>query len=187
MKSILQNITGFEFATKKKSLTTADGTPLIYPIEGLVFRPKGVVSHDKGYLTEIYRNDWGITDLPLVQINSTTTFPGQVRAWGVHRSITDRLFALTGSLCIVVYDGRKSSKTFGCVNEFFIGGKSQGLVLIPPGLWHGWKNIGLDEATIISMPSNLYDYEDPDRWELPWDSEQAQQVIPYQWPVTQNS
>jgi len=187
LKSELENTLGFEFAIKKKSLTTANGKPLIPLIEGLIFRPTGPVSHDKGYLTEIYRSDWGVTDFPLVQINSTTTFPGQVRAWGIHQYITDRLFALTGSLCVAVYDGRKSSKTFGCVNEFFIGGKSQGLILIPPGLWHGWKNIGIDEATIISMPSNLYDYDDPDRWELPWDSERAQQVIPYQWPTGKDS
>ena len=178
----LENIEGFNFATKKKSLTTADGSPLLSPIEGLIYRPIGVVSHDKGYLTEIYRTDWGVSDLPLAQINSTTTYPGQVRAWGIHQYITDRLFALSGSLCIVVFDGRKYSKTFGCVNEFFLGKNSQGLIMIPPGLWHGWKNIGTDEATIISMPSNLYNYDDPDRWELPWDSKNALQAIPYQWP-----
>lgn len=83
---------------------------------------------------------------------------------------------------MVVFDGRNHSKTFGCVNEFFIGAHSPGLVLIPPRLWHGWKNISPDEATIISMPSDLYNYDQPDRWELPWDSVQAQQTIPYQWP-----
>jgi dTDP-4-dehydrorhamnose 3,5-epimerase len=181
-KLVLENINGFAFSTQKKSLTTADGTPLLSPIDGLIYRPMRTVSHDKGYLTEIYRTDWGMTDLPLAQINSTTTFPGQVRAWGIHQHITDRLFALTGSLCVVVFDGRTHSKTFGCINEFFIGARSQGLVLIPPGLWHGWKNIGTDEATIISMPSDLYNYDVPDRWELPWDSVQAQQTIPYQWP-----
>jgi hypothetical protein len=57
IKSALENIAGFEYAIKKKSLTTANGTPLISPIEGLVFQSTGPVSHDKGYLTEIYRNN----------------------------------------------------------------------------------------------------------------------------------
>jgi hypothetical protein len=26
---------------------------------------------------------------------------------------------------------------------------------------HGWQNIGDDEATIVSMPSRLYDYDAP--------------------------
>jgi hypothetical protein len=59
---------------------------------------------------------------------------------------------------------------------------NHGLVVIPPGVYHGWKNIGADEATIIGMPSILYDYEAPDRWELMWDSPAAQKLIPYRWP-----
>lgn len=63
-----------------------------------------------------------------------------------------------------------------------LGERNQGLVVIPPGVYHGWKNIGLDEATIVSMPSQLYDHTGPDRWELPWDSATARKIIPYQWP-----
>jgi dTDP-4-dehydrorhamnose 3,5-epimerase len=117
-----------------------------------------------------------------VQVTQTVTFPGRIRAWGIHRNTVDRLFAATGSLCIVCYDGRRSSPTFGSINELFLGGRNQGLVVIPPGVYHGWKNIGVDEATIISMPSVNYDYDHPDRWELMWDSADAQRLIPYQWP-----
>jgi len=31
--------------------------------------------------------------------------------------------------------------------------RNQGLIVIPPGLSR-WKNIGADEATIVSMPSD---------------------------------
>jgi hypothetical protein len=31
------------------------------------------------------------------------------------------------------------------------------------------------------MPSQLYDHNGPDRWELPWDSEDARKIIPYRW------
>jgi dTDP-4-dehydrorhamnose 3,5-epimerase len=123
----------------------------------------------------------GLTDAPVVQVNLTTTFPGRIRAWGLHRFTVDRLFAATGSLCVVCYDGRRASPTFGCVNEFMLGERNQGLVLIPPGVYHGWKNIGADEATIVSMPSELYNHDGPDRWELPWDSDAAGRMIPYQW------
>jgi dTDP-4-dehydrorhamnose 3,5-epimerase len=63
-----------------------------------------------------------------------------------------------------------------------LGERNQGLVVIPPGVYHGWKNIGDDEASIISMPSQLYQYEEPDRWELPWDSAAARETIAYRWP-----
>lgn len=178
----LEHVDGFSAAKKLQSMTDGDGTVRTRPIDGVLFRPTRPVSHDKGYLTEVFRTDWGIADFPVVQINATTTFPGHVRAWGIHRNTTDRLFAAAGSFCIAVFDGRKNSPTFGCANQFFLGGNNQGLVVIPPGLWHGWKNIGPDEATIISMPSQHYTHSNPDRWELPWDSEDAKRIISYRWP-----
>ena len=82
------------------------------------------------------------------------------------------------------YDGRRDSPTFGTINEFTLGQRNQGLVVIPPGIWHGWKNVGNDEGAIISMPSQLYDHNGPDRWSLPWDSPAALEKIPYRWSET---
>src|SRR4029078_12307800 len=122
------------------------------------------------------------TDATVVQGTLTLTFSGRVRAWGIHRFTIDHFFAATGSLLIVCYDGRRCAPTFGCINEFMLGERNQGLVGIPPGVYHGWQNIGNCEATIVSMPSRLYDYDTPDRWELPGDSAEAQATIPYTWP-----
>jgi dTDP-4-dehydrorhamnose 3,5-epimerase len=178
----LEDVEGFSAASPRASLTTAAGALRLDLIEGVRFRLLRPVSHHYGHLTEAFRADWGLTEEPLVQVNVTVTFPGRIRAWGIHRFTTDRLFAASGSLCILCYDGRRDSPTFGAVNEFMLGVRNHGIVVIPPGVFHGWKNIGADEATIISMPSRLYDHEGPDRWELPWDSEEARKVIPYRWP-----
>jgi dTDP-4-dehydrorhamnose 3,5-epimerase len=177
----LDNIEGFAVASPRHSLTSADGSLRLDLIDGVQYKLTRPVSHQDGHLTEAFRADWRITDAPIVQVNVTVTFPGKIRAWGIHRSTVDRLFAATGSLCIVCYDGRRESPTFGRVNEFMLGGRNQGLVVIPPGVFHGWKNIGQDEATIVSMPSQLYDYDGPDRWELKWDSDAARSLIPYLW------
>ena len=178
----LDSIEGFTSASPLTSLTNAQGVPRVDPIDGVRYRLARPVSHHHGHLTEAFRMDWRVTDAPVVQVNVTVTFPGRTRGWGIHRFTIDRLFAATGSLCIVCYDGRHDSPTFGCVNEFMLGERNQGLVVIPPGVYHGWKNIGADEAAIISMPSRLYDYDAPDRWEFPWDSMEAQATIPYRWP-----
>ncbi len=178
----LDEVEGFTSASAMKSLVTTDGTLRLDPIDGVQYRLTRPVSHQHGHLTEIFRTDWGVTDVPLVQVNLTTTFPGRIRGWGIHRSTTDRLFAATGSLCIVCYDARQASPTFGSVNEFMLGERNQGLVVIPPGIYHGWKNVGADEAMIVSMPSRLYDHSEPDRWELFWDSDEARRIIPYKWP-----
>jgi dTDP-4-dehydrorhamnose 3,5-epimerase len=179
----LDSVDGFASASPRTSLTNAQGVLRLDPIDGVAYRLTRPVSHHHGHLTEVFRLDWGLPDVPIVQVNFTVTFPGRIRAWGIHRFTVDRLFAATGSLCIVCYDGRRGSATFGCINEFILGERNQGLIVIPPGVYHGWKNIGDDEAAIVSMPSELYQYEAPDRWELPWDSAAARQTIPsYQWP-----
>jgi dTDP-4-dehydrorhamnose 3,5-epimerase len=178
----LDQVEGFSSASRRRSLTTADGALRLDPIEGVRYRLARPVSHYHGHLTEAFRTDWGLTDAPIVQVTLTLTFPGRIRAWGIHRFTIDRLFAATGSLLIVCYDGRCGSRTFRCINEFMLGERNQGLVVIPPGVYHGWQNIGDAEATIVSMPSQLYNYDAPDRWELLWDSAEAQAIIPYQWP-----
>lgn len=177
----LEDVEGFTSATARTSHTTSGGALRLTPIDGVQYRLTRPVSHHHGHLTEVFRTDWGIADFPVVQVNLTLTFPGRIRAWGIHRFTIDRLFAATGSLCIVCYDGRRESPTFRHLNEFMLGGRNQGLVVIPPGVFHGWKNIGDDEATIVSMPSRLYDHDGPDRWEMMWDSAAARQVIPYEW------
>jgi len=177
----LDDVEGFASAKALRSHTTADGALRIDLIDGVRYRLARPVSHQNGHLIEVFRADWGLTEAPIVQVNASITFPGRIRAWGIHRSTVDRLFAASGSLQIVCYDGRRGSPTFGRVNEFLLGMRNQGLVVIPPGVYHGWKNVGADEATIISMPSRLYDHDGPDRFEMPWDSAEARALIPHQW------
>jgi dTDP-4-dehydrorhamnose 3,5-epimerase len=178
----LETVEGFSSAEAKQSLTSSEGGLRVDRIEGVQYRLARPVSHHDGHLTEAFRLDWEIGEFPVVQVNLTVTFPGRIRAWGIHQHTVDRLFAATGSLCIVCYDGRRDSTTFGSVNEFMLGERNQGLVVIPPGVFHGWKNIGNDEAAILSMPSRLYDHNAPDRWELRWDTDEARKTIPYTWP-----
>ena len=53
--------------------------------------------------------------------------------------------------------------------------------MIPPNLYHGWKNIGNTEAVIINMPTAVYDYESPDAKDIPYDSDQAETFVPWRW------
>jgi dTDP-4-dehydrorhamnose 3,5-epimerase len=99
----------------------------------------------------------------------------------LHPAGTDRLFVVSGLLKLVVFDGRKASPSYGRVNEFVVSEKNPALLVIPPNLYHGWKNIGTSEAVIINMPDRMYDYEQPDALDLPWDSEAAMRLIPYRW------
>lgn len=177
----LEQVAGFSVALPRQSHTTSNGQLRVEPIEGISYRLTRPVSHTHGHLTEVFREDWSLTNQPVVQVNFTTTFPGRVRAWGLHAATIDRLFVAMGSIRIVCFDGRQESSTFGRINEFYFGERNPGLLVIPVGVYHGWKNVGDTEAAIISMPSCLYDHDGPDRFELPWDAPTTRELIDYEW------
>ena len=174
-------IAGAEILRNKHSAVDARGALRLEPIEGLRFRAIRPVPHEDGHLMEIARATWPEIDQPVVQVHMTTTLPGRVRAWGLHQRSTDRLFVAAGLVKIACFDGRRDSPTFGRVNEFTLSDRNPGLLVIPPDLYHGWKNIGTSESIVVNMPSRLYDYESPDALDLPWDSEAARALIPYAW------
>ncbi len=181
MTSSIPKVLGGVELVAKQSAVTAEGKLRLVPIEGVEFRPTRPVPHEDGHVTEVARAGWEMLGGPLVQVHITTTFPGRVRAWGLHQLGTDRLFVVTGLLKIVVFDGRDGSSTFGQINEFLVSEKNPGLLVIAPNLYHGWKNMGTTEAIIINMPDRVYNYAAPDALDLPWDSEAAQRIVPYKW------
>jgi dTDP-4-dehydrorhamnose 3,5-epimerase len=174
-------IIGYDALVGKRSAVDAAGSLRQDPIDGLRFRPTRPVPHEDGTVAEVARTSWPEVDVPVVQVHITTTLPGRTRAWGLHERSTDRLFVVSGLVSIVVFDGRADSPTYGCLNEFRGSERNPGLLVIPPNLYHGWKNIGTDEAYIINMPSELYDHASPDALDLPYDGPDAERIVPFRW------
>ena len=175
------NVIGGTELIAKLSAVNEMGEIKCKSIEGVQLRPTRPVPHEDGHVTEVARASWEILSAPVVQVHITTTFPGRVRAWGLHQFSTDRLFVVAGLVKIVIFDGRRDSSTYGKLNEFTLSEKNPGLVVIPPNLYHGWKNIGPSDAIIINMPDRMYQYDAPDALDLPWDSADARRIIPYSW------
>lgn len=174
-------VVGYDVLVQKHSAVDAEGALRQDPIAGVRFRPVRPVPHEDGSVAEVAREKWPEIDEPIVQVHVTTTLPGRIRAWGLHQASTDRLFVVRGLVSIVVYDGREHSPTRGVLNEFRVSERNPGLVVIPPNLYHGWKNFGVDEAFIINMPSAQYEHDGPDALDLPYESAQAETVVPFRW------
>jgi dTDP-4-dehydrorhamnose 3,5-epimerase len=174
-------IEGLELLVGKTSAVDARGRLRQQFIDGVKFRPTRPVPHEDGTVAEIARVDWEEVDQPVVHTHVTTTYAGRVRAWGLHRASTDRLFVVKGLVSIVVYDGRVGSPTRGWLNEFKVSERNPGLLVIPPDLYHGWKVIGTEEAFIVNMPSSAYNHARPDALDLPYDSPHAESIVPWRW------
>jgi dTDP-4-dehydrorhamnose 3,5-epimerase len=163
--------------TRDKQSVTADWTVLRDPIEGVALREVRNVVKDNGWVTELYRRDWGLDDLAVDQAFQVALHPGGVSAWHCHRSTTDRLFVTRGDVKLVLYDDRDGSPTHGRLDVFRLGERRPGLVLVPPDVWHGVQNVGTETATIVNLVDRAYDYDDPDHWRVPADHPD----IPHTW------
>jgi dTDP-4-dehydrorhamnose 3,5-epimerase len=175
------DVVGLGELRPKASAVDSSGAFLQTPIDGLRFRPTRPVAHEDGVVTEVARSLWDEVDQPIVHVHVTTTLPGRIRAWGLHQALTDRLFVVRGLVSIVVYDGRRESPTLGTVNEFRVSERIPGLLVIPPNLYHGWCNLGTDEAFILNLPTELYNHDSPDALDLPYDSPRAEEIVPFRW------
>lgn len=145
-------------------------------IAGVTIKEVAHVPTRNGHVTELLRTEWLADTNPVVgQVFQRLIEPGAVSAWHAHALTTDRLFCVLGRLQVVLFDGRTDSPTVGQVSEHLIGTLRPTLIVVPPGVWHGVMNVGLDIAILINMVDVAYDYADPDSWRVPPDSA----CIPY--------
>ena len=144
-------------------------------LEGVrTFEVKNIVTAN-GFTTEIFRPDWGVAQLPIQHVIHVSLHPGVVSAWHQHRIQTDHVFVVSGTLRVVLYDDREDSSTRGGVNVFNVSNVRPTLLVVPPGVWHGVKNLGVGMVNFVNYFDRPYNYEDPDEWRLPQDTPE----IPY--------
>ncbi len=145
-------------------------------IDGVRTKPLKVHADERGRLMEMLRNDDEFF-LKFGQVYLTTAYPGVVKAWHYHRLQTDHFVVVRGMMKVVLYDARDDSPTRGLVNEFFLGDFNPVLLQIPAGVYHGFKCISEHEALVINIPTETYNYSDPDEFRVaPHTGE-----IPYDW------
>jgi len=145
-------------------------------IDGVKVKKLKAIPDERGRVMEILRADDEVFR-KFGQAYVTTAYPGAVKAWHSHKVQTDYLACVSGMMKLVLYDGRKDSPTRGEINEFFVGVHSPQLVVIPPGVMHGFKTISETEAMIVNFPTEPYDPAAPDEYRL----EAHSKDIPYDW------
>lgn len=145
-------------------------------IEGVITKKLRVIPDERGRLMEILREDDDLF-VKFGQVYVSTTYPGVVKAWHMHEKQTDNVACVRGTIKLALYDPRKKSSTFKEINQFYLGIHNPMLVQIPSGIYHGWMCVSEEEAIIVNIPTEVYDYETPDEQRLdPHDND-----IPYEW------
>ena len=145
-------------------------------IEGVVVKKLKPIADDRGLLMEILRNDEPVFD-QFGQCYVTVVHPGIVKGWHYHKKQFDHFCCLKGTARVVLYDSRETSKSYREVNEFLLSLESPLLVKIPPYVFHGFTAAGQEDAMILNLPTEVYQYSEPDEFrESPFSGK-----IPFDW------
>ena len=145
-------------------------------IDGVNVKPLKVIPDERGYLMEMLRCDDPFYQ-KFGQVYLTMAYPGVVKGWHYHKLQTDHFVCVDGMIKVVLYDSREDSPTHGKVNEFFLGDQNPTLITIPPLVLHGMKGIGPKGGKLINIPTEPYNYTEPDEFRVdPHDND-----IPYDW------
>ena len=145
-------------------------------IEGVKTKKLRVIPDQRGRLMEILRADDDLFER-FGQVYMTTTYPGVVKAWHLHKKQKDNVVCVEGTIKLAVYDPRENSPTYGEVNEFYLGTHNPLHVQIPEGVYHGWMCVSQEEAIVVNVPTEVYNREDPDEFRL----DPHENDIPYDW------
>ncbi|HUB32411.1 MAG TPA: dTDP-4-dehydrorhamnose 3,5-epimerase family protein [Bryobacteraceae bacterium] len=139
-------------------------------IAGVRVLPFPVYPDDRGYFLEVQRMGRGLAaDFPAetTQISAALNFPGTVKAFHYHLQQTDLWTPVKGMMQVALADLRLGSPTFGKRNTLYVGPLRSWQLLIPPGVAHGYKVIGMEEALLVYLTDRFYNPRDEGR--LPFD------------------
>ncbi len=145
-------------------------------VHGVKVKELKVIPDERGRLMEILRADDELFE-KFGQVYLTTTLPGVVKAWHLHKIQTDNICCVLGTIKLAVFDDREGSPSRGKVDEFYLGRDNPLLVQVPPGVYHGWKCVSVEEALIVNTVTEPYNYAQPDEYRL----DAHDNHVPYDW------
>jgi dTDP-4-dehydrorhamnose 3,5-epimerase len=149
--------------TLGKIITKPDSADLI---DGVRIEPLQVYPDDRGFFTELARLGIGIAsgmlpdDNRKIQVSFTLTYPGTIKAIYYHSEQTDLWAPVSGMVQVFLYDLRRHSKTFGLINTLYVGRFRPWEILIPPGVGHGYKALGVEPIQLLYFTDRHYNPAD---------------------------
>jgi dTDP-4-dehydrorhamnose 3,5-epimerase len=111
------------------------------------------------------------------EIYFSTAWPGTIKAWHIHKSMTVNNAVVSGLAKLVMYDLREDSPTHRELQEVFFGEDNYCLVQIPPGIANGYKAYGNKPAILANCATEPHHPDEIERID-PFTSD-----IPYDWSL----
>src|SRR5262245_7034932 len=126
-------------------------------IQGVIVKKLSKWDDDRGWLTELFRNDDLEDEFHPAMAYISCTMPGVTRGPHEHIDQAD-LFCFIGpsNFKLRMWDNRENSETYRCMTTLIVGTDNPVSVLVPKGVVHAYQNIGDVEGIVINCPNRLY-------------------------------
>jgi dTDP-4-dehydrorhamnose 3,5-epimerase len=111
---------------------------------------------DRGWLAEIFRDDERPGGIEPAMSYVSLTRAGVGRGPHAHRDQTDLFAFVDGRFRLYLWDARDGSATRGTRQVMEFGRDRPATVVVPPGVVHGYRNVGDSDALIVNCPDRLY-------------------------------
>ena len=126
-------------------------------IDDVVIYPLRIFHDERGWLSELFRNDEIAQEFHPEMAYISFTNPGVQRGPHEHVDQAD-LFCFIGpsTFNIRLWDNRRDSKTYNRMMSLDVGIDNPTAVIVPKGVVHGYKNIGEVDGMVVNCPNRLY-------------------------------
>lgn len=145
-------------------------------IEGVKIIPLKQILDERGKIMHMLRCD-AEHFISFGEIYFSCIYPGVIKGWHLHTKMTLNYTVPFGNIKFVLYDDRSESKSRGEVQEIFMGPDNYCLVVVPSGIWNGFKGIGNTMAIVANCSSIPHDATEIDR------KDPFTKDIPYNWDL----
>ena len=139
-------------------------------INNVIIKKLEKYNDERGWLAEIYRNDELNYQPKMGYVSATKN--GVIRGPHEHKFQSDCfVFVGPGTFELHLWDNRENSSTKGEYVKIEVGKDNPTVVIVPPGVVHGYKCVSEEDAYSINLPDKLYKGEekkeeiDEIRWE----------------------
>ena len=126
-------------------------------INGVVVRNLTKYLDERGWLCELFRQDELHPEVHPKMAYVSLTHAGITRGPHEHRKQTDIFcFIGPGNFKVVLWDNRPESNTYWTRQIIYAGQDSHKMIIVPPGVVHGYKSIGPGPGLVFNALNQLY-------------------------------
>lgn len=106
------------------------------------FQKINIIKNNKGNLYKILNNKKKLDNIN--EIYCSTIKPKKIKAWRLHKKITNKFVLLRGKVILIAHKNNKYQK-------ILISKKKFGFFIIKPNTWYGFKCISNEESLILNL------------------------------------